>query len=108
MKLFLPKVLCAHAATAATTSRPKPCPCALSFIQRPSSGDSVSHSSSAAMPRHSLLSHRLMTKENVFGSGACSRSSHRAMYSLQDGGSHRMNLAIEGVMHAKTSSASVI
>ena len=30
------------------------------------------------------------------------------MYSLQDGGSHRINLVIEGLMHAKTSSASVI
>ena len=55
-----------------------------------------------------MLSRRLMTKENVFDSGARSRCSHRAMYSLQDGGSHRMNLVIAGVMHAKTSSASVI
>jgi hypothetical protein len=30
------------------------------------------------------------------------------MYSLHDGGSHRMYLVSEGVMHAKTSSASVI
>ncbi|HWF91736.1 MAG TPA: hypothetical protein VN684_05590, partial [Terriglobales bacterium] len=45
-------------------------------------------------------------KENKFGAGAFSRSSHRAMYSLQDGGSHCMNLATAGVMHAKTSSAS--
>jgi hypothetical protein len=30
------------------------------------------------------------------------------MYSLQEGGSHRMNLVIEGVMHANTSSASFI
>jgi hypothetical protein len=60
------------------------------------------------MPRHSLLSRRLMTKENVLSSGARNRSSHRVMYWLQDGGSHRMNLVIEGVMQAKTSSASVI
>jgi hypothetical protein len=30
------------------------------------------------------------------------------MYSLHDGGSHGMNLAIAGVMHPKTSRASII
>jgi hypothetical protein len=40
-----------------------------------------------------------MTKENVFGSGACTLFSHRVTYSLHDGGSHGMNLAMAGVVH---------
>jgi hypothetical protein len=60
------------------------------------------------MPRHSLLSSRRMTKENSFGSGACTLFSHRVTYSLHVGGSHRMNLAMAGVMHRKTSGASII
>ena len=43
-----------------------------------------------------------MTKENLFGCGACSLFSHRVTYSLHDGGSHGMNLAMAGVMHPKT------
>lgn len=35
-----------------------------------------------------------MTKENLFGSGACTLFSHRVTYSLHDGGSHGMNLVI--------------
>src|SRR5262249_46193611 len=42
------------------------------------------------------------------GSGACTLFSHRATYSFHVGGSHGMNLAMAGVMHAKTSGASVI
>src|SRR6185369_5815558 len=84
------------------------CPCALSLSQRPSSGETDSASSNEAMPRHSLLSSRRMTKENLFGSGACTLFSHRVTYSLHDGGSQGMNLAMAGVMHAKTSCASII
>src|SRR5271165_68443 len=108
MKLPLPRVACPHSTSAATTSRPKPCPCALSLSQRPSSGETESASSNEAMPRHSLLSSRRMTKENLFGSGACTLFSHRVTYSLHDGGSHGMNLAMAGVMHPKTSCASFI
>src|SRR5689334_19673096 len=108
MKLPLPRVACPHSTSAATTSRPKHCPCALSLSQRPSSGETESASSNEAMPRHSLLSSRRITKENLFGSGACSLFSHRVTYSLHDGGSHGMNLAMAGVMHPKTSRASVI
>ena len=39
---------------------------------------------------------------------ACTLFSHRATYSLHDGGSHDMNLAMAGVMHPKTSGASTI
>jgi hypothetical protein len=49
-----------------------------------------------------------MTKENLFGSGACALFSHRVTYSFHDGGSHGMNLAMAGVMHPKTSCASII
>ena len=49
-----------------------------------------------------------MTKENLFGSGACTLFSHRVTYSLHDGGSHGMYLAMAGVMHPKTSGASFI
>jgi len=49
-----------------------------------------------------------MTKENLVGSGACTLFSHRATYSLHDGGSHGKNLATAGVMHPKTSCASTI
>src|ERR1700730_4668252 len=108
MKLPLPRVACPHSTSAATTSRPKPCPCALSLSQRPSSDKTESASSNEAMPRHSLLSSRRMTKENLFGSGACTLFSHRVTYSLHDGGSHGMNLAMAGVMHPKTSCASII
>src|SRR5271170_5947973 len=108
MKLLLPRVVCPHSTSAATTSRPKPCPCALSLSQRPTSGETESASSNEAMPRHSLLSSRRMTKEKLFGSGARTLFSHRARYSLHDGGSHGMNLAMAGVMHAKTSCASSI
>src|SRR6195256_3579746 len=108
MKLPLPRVACPHSTSAATTSRPKPRPCAFSLSQRPSSGETKSASSNEAMPRHSQLSSRRMTKENLFGSGACTRFSHRVTYSLHDGGSHGMNLAIAGVMHPKTSCASII
>src|SRR5271157_436386 len=108
MKLPLPRVACPHSTSAATTSRPKPCPCALSLSQRPSSGETESASSNEAMPRHSLLSSRRMTKENLFGSAACTLFSHRVTYSLHDGGSHGMNLAMAGVMHPKTSCASII
>src|SRR6266704_6633258 len=108
MKLPLPRVACPHSTTAATTSRPKPCPCALSLNQRPSSGETESASSNEAMPRHSLLSSRQMTKENLFSSRACTFFSHRVTYSLHDGGSHGMNLAIAGVMHPKISCASII
>src|SRR5260221_10317942 len=103
MKLALPRVACPHSTSAATTSRPKPCPCALSLSQRPSSGETESASSNEAMPRHSLLSNRRMTKKNLFGSGACTLFSHRVTYSPHDGGSHGMNLAMAGVMHPKTS-----
>jgi hypothetical protein len=61
-----------------------------------------------AMPRHSLLSSRRVTKENLFGSGTCTLFSHRVTYSLHDGGSHGINLAMAGVMHPKTSCASII
>src|ERR1022692_4557087 len=108
MKLPFPRVACPHLTSAATTSRPKPCPCALSLSQRPSSGETESASSNEAMPRHSLLSSRRMTKENLFGSGACTLFSHRVTYSLHDGGSHGTNLAMAGVMHPKTSCASII
>src|SRR5207249_6273384 len=108
MKLPLPRVACPHSTSAATTSRPKPCPCALSLSQRPSSGETESASSNEAMPRHSLLSSRRMTKENLFGSGASTLFSHRVTYSLHDGGSHGINLAMAGVMHPKTSRASNI
>src|SRR5579864_3232042 len=86
MKLALPRVACPHSTSAATTSRPKPCPCALSLSQRPSSGETESASSNEAMPRHSLLSSRRMTKEYLFASGACTLFSHRDKYSLHDGG----------------------
>jgi hypothetical protein len=33
---------------------------------------------------------------------------HRVTYSLHDGGSHGMNLAMAGMMHPKTSCASII
>src|SRR5580700_3945362 len=82
MKLPLPRVACPHSTSAATTSRPKPCPCALSLSQRPSSGETESASSNEAMPRHALLSSRRMTKEKLFGSGACTLFSHRVTYSL--------------------------
>src|SRR5215469_247584 len=108
MKLPLPSVACPHSTSAATTSRPKPCPCALSLSQRPSSGETESASSNEAMPRHSRLSRRRMTKESLFGSGACTLFSHRFTYSLHEGGSHGMNLAMAGVMHPKTSCASAI
>src|SRR5436190_12034467 len=108
MKLPLPRVACPHSTSAATTSRPKPCLCVLSSSQRPSSGETESASSNDAMPRHSLLSSRRMTKENLLGSGACTLLSHRVTYSLHDGGSHGMNLAMAGVMHPKTSCASII
>src|SRR5215472_13686382 len=108
MKLPLPRVACPHSTSAATTSRPNPCLCALSLSQRPSSGETESASSNEAMPRHSLLSSRRMTKENLSGSGACTLFSHRVTYSLHDGGSHGMNLAMAGVMHPKTSCASII
>ena len=49
-----------------------------------------------------------MTKENLSGSGACTLFSHLVMYSLHDGGSHGMNLVMAGVMHLKTSGASII
>jgi hypothetical protein len=49
-----------------------------------------------------------MTKENVFGSGACTLFSHRVTYSLHEGGSQGMNLEMAGVMHPKTSCASII
>src|SRR6185312_4343748 len=104
----LPRVACPHLTSAATTSRPKPCPCALSLSQRPSSGETESASSNEAMPRHSLLSSRRTTKENLLGSSACTLFSHRVTYSLHDGGPHGMNLAMAGVMHPKTSCASVI
>src|SRR6266849_10380993 len=108
MKLPLPRVACPHSTSAATTSRPKPCPCALSLSQRPSSGETEPASSNEDMPRHSLLSSRRMTKENLFGSGACTLFSHRVTYSLHDGGSHGMKVAMAGVMHPKTSCASII
>src|SRR5260370_39327798 len=108
MKLPLPRVAFPHPTSAATTSRPKPCPCALSLSPRPSSGETESESSNDAMPRHSLLSSRRMTKENLLASGACTLLSHRVTYSLHDGGSHGMNLAMAGVMHPKTSCASII
>src|ERR1700737_1398443 len=95
MKLPLPSVAFPHSTSTATTSRPKPCPCALSFSQRPSSGETESASSNEAMPRHSLFSSHRMTKENLFGSGACSLFSHRVAYSLHDGASHAMNRALE-------------
>src|SRR5438067_123611 len=60
------------------------------------------------MPRHSLLSSRRMTQDNLLGSGACPLLSHRVTYSLHDGGSHVMNLAMADVMHPKTSCASII
>src|SRR5271155_5088890 len=108
MKLLLPRVACPHSTSAATTSRPKPCPCTLSFSQRPSSGETESASSSEAIPRHSLLSSRRMTKENLSSSGDCTLFSHRVTYSLHDGGSHGMNREMAGVMHPKTSCASII
>jgi hypothetical protein len=49
-----------------------------------------------------------MTKENWFGCGARSLFWHRVTYSFHDGGSHGMNLAMAGVMHAKTSCAADI
>src|SRR5277367_2230290 len=108
MKLSLPRAACPHSTSAATTSRPKPCPCALSLSQSPISGETESASSNEAMPRHSRLSSRRMTKENWVGSGARALFSHRVTYSLHDGGSHGMNLAMAGVMHPKTSCASTI
>src|SRR5258708_28939633 len=108
MKLPLPRVACPHATRAAMTSRPKPCPCALSLSQRPSSGETESAPSNEAMPKHSRLSSRRITKENWFGAGVCTLFSHRVRYSLHDGGSHGMNLAMAGVMHLKTSCASII
>src|SRR5580698_10933133 len=106
--MFIRHTRCPHATSAATTSRPKPCLCALSLSQRPSSGQTESASSNEAMPRHSSLSSLRATKENLFGSGACTLFSHRVTYSLHDGGSQVMNLAMAGVMHPKTSCASVI
>src|SRR5215831_3561423 len=108
MKLPLPRVACPHSTSEATISPPKPCPCALSLSQRPSSGETESASSNEAMPRHSLLSRRRMTKENLLASGVCTRFSQRITYSLHDGGSHGMNLATAGVMQLKTSDASII
>src|SRR5215475_11919055 len=108
MKLSLPRVTCPHLTSAATTSRPKPCPCTLSLSQRPTSGETESAPSNEAMPKHSLLLSRRMTKEKLSGSGVCTLFSHRATYSLHDGGSHGMNLAMAGEMHSKTSSASAI
>src|SRR5215831_6971030 len=108
MILALPRVACPHSTSATTTSRPKPCLCALSLSQRPSSGETESGPSNEAMPRHSRLSSCRMTKESWFGSGACTLFSHRARYSLHDGGSHGMNLVMAGVMHLKTSGASII
>src|SRR6201981_1701346 len=107
MKLPLPRVACPHSTSAATTSLPKPCLCALSLSQRPSSGETESASSNEAMSRHSLLSSRRTTKENLFGSGICTLFSHRVTYSLHDGGSHDMNLATPGVMHPKNPWASL-
>src|SRR6201982_4295221 len=103
MNLPLPRVACPHSTSAATPPPPKPCLCALSLSQRPSSGETESASSNEAMPRHSLLSSRRMTKENLFGSGACTLFSHRVTYSLHDGGSQCMNFAIAGVLHSKNS-----
>src|SRR5579872_553842 len=108
MKLSLPRVVCPHSTSAATTSRPKPWRWALSLSQRPTSGETESAPSNEAMPKHSLLLRRRMTKEKLFGSGACALFSHRVTYSIHDGGSHGMNLAMAGVMHPKTSCASVI
>src|SRR5580692_11598488 len=70
-ELPLPRNAYPHSTIAATTSRPKPCLCALSLSQRPSSGQTESASSNEAMPRHSSLSSLRATKENLFGSGAC-------------------------------------
>src|SRR5689334_15462935 len=102
MKLPLPRVACPHLTSAATTSRPKPCPCALSLSQRPSSGETESASSNEAMPRHSLLSRRRMTKENLFGSGVCTLFSPCAKVSLHGGRSHWIKLVIAGLNHSKT------
>src|ERR1700722_15302430 len=61
------------------------------------------------MPRHSIVSLRLITKEKTDGSFACDLASRFALYSLSDfGGSQRMKRAIAGVMHSNTSSASAI
>ena len=49
-----------------------------------------------------------MTKGKLFGSGACTLFSHRVTYSFHDGGSQGIYLAMTGVMHPKTSGASVI
>src|ERR1700722_414274 len=108
MKLVLRRDACPHLTSAATISPPKPCLCSISLIQRPSSGETESASSNDAMPMHSALSSRRMTKENLFGSGACTLFSHRVTYSLHDGGSHGINLAMAGVMQPKTSCASFI
>src|SRR5579871_5604822 len=108
MKLPLPRVECPHSTSAATTSRPKPCPCALSLSQRPSSGETESASSNEARPRHSLLSSRRITKENLFGSGACTLFSHRVTYSLHDGGYHAMKLPLAAVIHPKNSTPYII
>lgn len=68
---------------------------------RPSSGESEFASSNEAMPIHSALSNLRTTTENLFGSGACTLFSHRVTYSLHNGGSHGINLAMAGVMHLK-------
>src|ERR1700732_2267579 len=101
MKLLLPRDACPHLTSAATISPPKPCLCSLSLIQRPSSGESESASSNEAMPMHSALSSRRMTKENLFGSGACTLFSHRVTYSVHDGGSHGIQFVMAGGMRAQ-------
>src|SRR5262249_114310 len=73
-----------------------------------SSGETESAPSNDAMPRHSPVSSRRMTKEKLPASGDCTLFSQRVRYSLHDGGSQGMNLAMAGVMHAKASSASAI
>src|SRR5580704_9721937 len=61
------------------------------------------------MPRHSIVSLRLTTKEKTDGSFACNLASRWALYSLSDfDGSQRMKRATAGVMHTNTSSASAI
>src|SRR5260370_8830219 len=108
MNLHLPRVACPHSTSAATTSRPKPCLCALSLSQRPSSGETESASSNETLPRHSLLSSRRMTKENLVGSGPFTLFSHRVTYSLPDGGSRGMHLAMPGVLQPQTADTSIL
>jgi hypothetical protein len=68
----------------------------------------ILHLQTEAMPRHSSLSRLRTTKENFVGSGDSTLLSHLATYSLNDGGSQGMNLVTAGVMHLKTSCASII